>query len=537
MTDSPQCTPFRSRLRRLLLILGVSAGTGLAQVTAPESLNAQWVQASAGAAQARHTQLDTLEQMVNAGPFREDWTSLQGYRTPAWFNDAKFGIFIHWGVFSVPAFGSEWYSRNMYKQGTPDFAHHVATYGPQSKFGYKDFIPQFRMQHFDADAWAVLFQQSGARYVIPVAEHHDGFALYNTALTPWNAVAMGPHRDLIGDLQRAVRAHGMHFGVSFHRAEHDWFFDGGRNFDSDVNDPRFAGFYGPAEKRVLESKDDAVLTRDYTFVSSEFRDDWLARTTELVEHYNPDLVYFDWWVGSPDFRATEERFATFFYNQAAQRKQPVVLFTKNDNMAEGAGTQDVERGGFSSIQPRPWQTDTSISNASWGYLEGDTFKSPQVLLDQLIDVVSKNGNLLLNIGPRADGTVPQPVQDTLLTIGKWLKVNGEAIYGTHPWNHFGEGPTQPQTGSFQDKVAPAYTAADFRFTTRDTTLYAIEMRPPSQGDALITSLAKEHGEVHEVTLLGSSQPVTWHQDTDGLHVALPSQPTTNNAIVFRITLQ
>ena len=203
---------------------------------------------------------------------------------PEWYLDAKFGIFIHWGLFSVPAFANEWYSRNMYQQGTPEFAHQVATYGPQSKFGYKDFIPMFRMEHWDPKAWATLFHEAGARYVIPVAEHHDGFAEYRTALSPWNAVAMGPKRDLVGDLQAAVKAEGMHFGVSYHRAEHDWFFDGGRSFDSDVNDPRYAEFYGPAEQRLNEATDDA-LAKDYTYVPRDFTQDWLARTVELVDEY------------------------------------------------------------------------------------------------------------------------------------------------------------------------------------------------------------------------------------------------------------
>ncbi len=478
-----------------------------------------------------------MEKTLAAGPYRADWESLKAHRTPEWFHAAKFGIFIHWGLFSVPAFANEWYARNMYQRGTPEFAHQVATYGPQSKFGYKDFIPIFRMEKWNPDAWASLFQRAGARYVIPVAEHHDGFAEYRTELSPWNAVTMGPHRDLVGDLQTAVHRHGMKFGVSYHRAEHDWFFDGGRDFDSDVNDPKYAGFYGPAQKRENESKDDALLTRDYTYVPSQFKDDWLARTAELVGRYRPDLVYLDWWVGHPDFRSTQERFAGFYYDLAAQGNQPVVMFSKYDNMASGAGTMDVERGAMTDIQAQPWQTDTSISNASWGYVVGDTFKTPQVLLDQLIDVVSKNGNLLLNIGPRPDGTIPEPVENTLLTMGKWLDVNGEAIYGSRPWKRFGEGPTQIQAGSMQDRNALAYTPADFRFTTGKGAVYVIEMRPPTNGEAVVRSLAKTAGTVREVTLLGSKEKLRWQQTEDGLHLHLPAQRSGEYQPVFRVTWQ
>ena len=533
------CAP-KAIVSLFLLVCGLAAPAqtvSKGQEATPESLNDQWVSASAAAQEARTAQLNTLQRTVAEGPFRPDWPSLRRHETPDWFNNAKFGIFIHWGVFSVPAFGSEWYSRNMYQRGTPDFAHHVATYGPQAKFGYKDFIPQFRMEHFDPNGWADLFQRAGARYVVPVAEHHDGFALYKTALSPWNAVEMGPHRDLVGDLATAVRAHGMKLGLSSHRAEHDWFFDGGRSFPSDVNDPRYAGFYGPAEHRDLQSTDDASLSKEFTYVSAEYRADWLARSVEIVELYHPDLIYFDWWVGFPDFRETEERFAAFYYDNAAQAGRAVVMNTKYDNMAEGAGTLDVERGALSGIQAKPWQTDTSLSNASWGYIEGDTYKTPQVLLDQLIDVVSKNGNLLLNIGPRADGTIPDPAQQALLAMGTWLKINGEAIYGSRPWKSFGEGPTKIQAGSFQDTKEIPYTAQDFRFTTRDGLLYAIEMRRPAEGKAVIHSLGSSAGAVKTVALLGFPGKLQWQQEGDGLHITLPSQPAGAYAATFRIQLQ
>ena len=505
----------------------------------PEEINEQWVQAMQSYAPVRQGELTLLEKTIAGGPYQADWQSLEKHTTPAWFQDAKFGIFLHWGLFSVPAYGNEWYSRNMYQAGSPEFAHQVATYGPQSKFGYKDFIPMFRMEKFDPNAWADLFKRAGARYVVPVAEHHDGFALFKTSLTPWNAVEMGPHRDLIGDLQSAVLSHGLKFGVSYHRAEHDWFFDGGRSFDSDVNDPKYAGFYGPAEHRDNYSTDDS-LAKDYTFVSEQFRSDWLARTVELQSRYHPDLVYYDWWVGYPDFRECGEKSAAFYYDQAAQRQQQVVMFSKYDNLAPGAGTHDVERGALPEIEKLPWQTDTSISNASWGYVEHDTFKTPQTILDQLIDVVSKNGNLLLNIGPRPDGTIPDEAAKTLLAIGSWLDTNGEAIYGSRPWRTFAEGPTRIKSGTFQDLAATKYKAEDFRFTTHNGLLYAIEMRWPTNGEALVHSLATGlpgDARVKEVALLGDADKLLWHQDGDGLHIKLPARPIGAYAFVLRVKLQ
>jgi len=498
----------------------------------PRDADMAWQKATAAFEPARQVILARVAQKMDDGPFRADWTSLRQYRSPAWYDDAKFGIFIHWGVYSVPAFGSEWYSRNMYQKGSEDYKHHIATYGPQSKFGYKDFIPMFKAGHFDPQAWARLFRDAGARYVVPVAEHHDGFAMYDSRLSQWTAVKMGPHRDIIGLLAKAIRGEGMHFGVSSHRAEHDWFFDGGRSIDSDVNDPRYAGLYGPAEAHL--SRDDQNLADDWTYVSQAWLDDWLARTAELIDDYHPDLIYFDWWIGHPTFRNTLPKMLAYYYNEGARRDGVVVNYKLGD-FPEGAGTLDIERGQLTGIHPTHWQTDTSISNASWGYIEHDTYKTPQFLIHMLVDVVSKNGNLMLNIGPRADGTIPDSERDTLLAMGRWLKTNGEAIYGSRPWRVFGEGPTEVVGGTFQDTKTKPYTAQDFRFTTGHGALYAIEMGWPKDGRVVIHSITPgDH--VHAVSLLGDGRKVNWQQKADGLHLNLPAQRVGEYAYVFRIDM-
>jgi alpha-L-fucosidase len=249
-------------------------------------------------AQAERSQLARVGAGTQTGPFRANWDSLAAYRVPDWFRDAKFGIFIHWGVYSVPAFGNEWYSRNMYVQGSPAFAHHAATYGPQSKFGYKDFIPMFRAEHFDAKDWVDLFAEAGARYVVPVAEHCDGFAMYDSSLTDWDAAKMGPHGDIVGELAAATHRQGLHFGVSSHRAEHWWWYGAGMTFDSDVRDPRYAGLYGPAKPMAL-SGDAAAKEPDPDHLERwlppdpAFLNDWLARSSELVDKYHPDFRLVD----------------------------------------------------------------------------------------------------------------------------------------------------------------------------------------------------------------------------------------------------
>ncbi|WP_448100751.1 alpha-L-fucosidase [Luteibacter jiangsuensis] len=498
----------------------------------PQVQDAAWQAAAAKFAPQRKAILEHVRKSAANGPFRPDWASLKGYTSPAWYDDAKFGIFIHWGVYSVPAFGSEWYSRNMYQKGTKEFAHHVATYGPQSRFGYKDFVPMFKAEHFDADAWASLFREAGARYVVPVAEHHDGFAMYDSRLSDWTAVKKGPKRDVIGLLAKAVRGQGMHFGVSSHRAEHDWFFDGGRHVDSDVNDPANAELYGPAVDHL--SKHDENLADDWTYVSQAWLDDWLARTAELIDDYHPDLIYFDWWIGHPTFRNTLPTLLSYYYNDGAKRDGVVVNYKLGD-LPEGAGTLDIERGQLTGIHATHWQTDTSISNDSWGYVEHDTYKSPTFIIHLLADVVSKNGNLMLNIGPRADGTIPQAAQDTLRSIGRWLKVNGEAIYGSKPWRVYGEGPTEVVGGTFQDTKTKPYTAQDFRFTTGNGHLYAIELGWPASGMTTVRSIRPDD-KVTRLQLLADGSDVSFTQDAGGLHLRLPSHPVGSDAYVFRITL-
>jgi Alpha-L-fucosidase len=498
----------------------------------PEAQDQAWQKASARFAPARQAILAQVAAHRADGPFRPDWASLKAYRSPAWYDDAKFGIFIHWGVYSVPAFGSEWYSRLMYQQGTKEFAHHVATYRPQSRFGYKDFVPMFKAEHFDADAWAALFKEAGARYVVPVAEHHDGFAMYDSKLSDWTAVKKGPKRDVIGLLAKAIRGQGMHFGISSHRAEHDWFFDGGRHFDSDVNDPANAELYGPAVDHL--SKHDEILADDWTYVSQAWLDDWLARTAEIIDDYHPDLIYFDWWIGHPTFRNTLPTLLSYYYNDGAKRDGVVVNYKLGD-LPEGAGTLDIERGQLTGIHDTHWQTDTSISNDSWGYVEHDTYKSPTFIIHLLVDVVSKNGNLMLNIGPRADGTIPQGAQDTLRSIGRWLKTNGEAIYGSQPWRVYGEGPTEVVGGTFQDTKTKPYTAEDFRFTTGNGKLYAIELAWPVGGKATVHAL-KLADKVSRVELLADGRNVPFTQDASGLHLTLPTQPVGSDAYVYRITL-
>jgi alpha-L-fucosidase len=505
----------------------------------PKVVDQQWQDAVRKFDAQRAQELQHVDDVIERGPFRPDWQSLQKYEVPEWFRDAKFGIFIHWGLYSVPAFGSEWYPRDMYQRGSDEYKHHLATYGTQSKFGYKDFIPMLKAEKFDPAAWAALFRDSGARYVVPVFEHHDGFAMYDSDLSDWTAAKMGPHRDLMGDLVKALRADDLHVGASFHRVEHNFFFDGGREITSDVSDPRYAGLYGPAHT-WMKAKHDTPLGNDFTYVSDQWTNDWLARSAEIVDKYKPELMWFDWWVGQPSVRPALTRFTAFYYNESTSwGGVPGVINYKYFAMQEHSAVLDLERGQLDDIRPLAWQTDTSVSNKSWGYIEHDTFKTPEFIVDELVDIVSKNGNLLLNVGPRADGTIPGEVQQILREVGKWLQANGEAIYGTRPWRTFGEGPTKVTGGAFHDEETTAYTPADFRFTTKKNVLYAIGMHRPKNGTAVIHSLASGAGtgNVRTVQLLGAKADVKFAQSADGLHLELPSMGGDHMPYAVRVEFE
>ncbi len=471
--------------------------------------------------------LQNADAVVAKGPFAPTWDSLEAYEPPAWYVDGKFGIFIHWGVYSVPGFGNEWYPREMYREGSAAFKHHVATYGPQAQFGYKDFIPLFTAEKFDAGAWADLFRCAGAKFVVPVAEHHDGFAMYDCGFSPWCAVKMGPKRDVIGELAASVRKQGLVFGLSSHRAEHWWFFDGGRKFDSDVQDPQYAGLYGPAQPEKESTPDAAFL------------DDWLARCTELVDKYQPQLFWFDWWIEQPVFEPYRQRFAAYYYNRGAEWGRGVAINFKNASFPPGAAVWDIERGQLDDLRADFWQTDTSISKNSWGFVRKQFYKTAGAIIGDLVDIVSKNGALLLNIGPRPDGTIPEEEQEILREIGRWLEVNGEAIYGTRPWKIFGEGPTNIVGGSFNDTRRKAFTARDIRFTAKGGALYAIFLAWPEQGRVRVKSLGAGNDlrpdTIERVELLGHDEPLEFRRAHSALVVTLPERPPCQHAYVLKIT--
>ncbi|KLU38829.1 MAG: alpha-L-fucosidase [Peptococcaceae bacterium 1109] len=484
--------------------------------------------------------LEKIEDVIKRGPFSDDWDSLGNYQVPEWYRNAKFGIFIHWGVYSVPAFGNEWYPRQMYIQGSPEYEHHLKTYGNHKDFGYKDFIPMFTAPKFDPQEWARLFKEAGARYIVPVAEHHDGFQMYRSDLSKYNALNMGPKRDVLGELFEAFREEGLVGGASSHRAEH-WFFMGhGRQFDSDIKEPLVRGdFYWPAQPELgfhdLYGKPEPT---------EEFLEDWLLRCCEIVDQYRPKIVYFDWWIQHSAFKPYIKKFAAYYYNRAHEWGQEVVITYKHDAFMFGTAVVDIERGQFAEAKPYFWQADTAIAKNSWCYTENNSYKTAYQIICDLVDIVSKNGTLLLNVGPKAEGTIADEERQVLLDIGGWLRANGEAIYDSMVWKESGEGPTKIPEGQFTDNDEKPFTPEDIRFTVRGSNLYATVLKYPQDGRVLIRSLAERdasskpyfHGIIEDVSVLGFGEKIKWERSEEGLLIQA-KEVQSNLPVVFRIKLK
>jgi alpha-L-fucosidase len=451
------------------------------------------------------------------GPFKPEWDSIRAnYKTPSWFEDAKFGIFMHWGLYSVAAHRNEWHEKHMY---AAELKWHTDKFGPPEEFGYKDFIPLFTAEKFNANEWAELFYKSGAKVVLPCAQHHDNFALWDSKVTPFNSKAMGPKRDLIGELATASRAKGLKFGVSNHGIENFTFIDPSKDVldrlekaKADLFDPRWKGFY-----HVADRSDKA---------QAAFLADWMERNFELIDKYQPDILWFDNGVNLRHLDPLKLRVAAYYYNRATSWKKEVSLSTKfiayaptNKDTEQVGSIIDFEKVGGRSptgIRPGAWMVDDPIGT-SWGYVEGMRVFGPDAILGKLIDTVSKGGFYLLNLAPKADGTIPKEQQDTLLAIGKWLGKHGEAIYGTRPWTQNADG-----------KV---------RFTTKGDVLYAILPGKPGKSITL-ASLAEKTGSpaVSKVELLGDNGTLKHKRDAKALEIELPTSANDPLGQVLKITL-
>ena len=448
-------------------------------------------------------------------------------------------------MYSVPAYGPNvtWYPYHMYREGTPQYEYHLKTYGHPSKFGYKDFIPMFTAEKFDPDEWAELFRRAGAQFAGPVGEHHDGFAMWDTQYSEWNAAKMGPRRNVLNELERAIRRQGMRFMVALHHAENWWFFPHWR-VEFDTADARYSGLYGElhnqewAQQKSVAGKvpQEWELQGDVQDKPGhEFLDKWLGKTKEVIDNYHPDLLWFDYGIRWIQEHYKREMLA-YFYNKALEWGQEVVVTYKWNHLVPGAGVVDLELGRFDTQTYHDWITDTTVDDGhGWGYMKEAKYKSLSTLIHYLIDNVSKNGYLLLNVGPKPDGKIPKQAKELLGGMGKWLEINGEAIFGTTPWMIYGEGPTRmTKAGYFMEDQEVKYTAQDIRFTAKDDVLYAICLGWPKEQLTIQSFKNLYPAEIRSVHLLGVEAPLEWSLGPDGLKIQPTALKPCEHAYVYKI---
>jgi alpha-L-fucosidase len=474
-----------------------------------------------------------LKLPVAPGPFHPTEDSLAQYKCPEWFRDAKLGIWAHWGPQSVPMDG-DWYARNLYIQGQAQYKDHLEHYGHPTKQGYKDIIPLWKAEKWDPERLMALYKKAGARYFVSMGVHHDNFDLWNSNHHKWNAVAMGPRRDVVGDWQKAARKEGLRFGVSEHLgASFTWFQP---SHGSDKTGPLAGVPYDGADPKFQDLYHPPAAAGDTGWYSKDprWQQEWYDRIKDLVDQYHPDLLYSDGPV--PFGNEVGRSMIAHLYNSDAGRHGGAVeaVYTCKQP-SQGRWVEDLERGVMPGIRPEPWQTDTSIGD--WFYNRNWKYRGADWVVHTLVDVVSKNGNLLINVVQRPDGSLDAEAEQTVERLADWVAVNGEGIYGTRPWLVHGEGPVRARGGSFKEDFA--YSAQDVRFTSRgDRTLYAFILGWPAERRVVIRSLAEfpgVTGKITGVTLLGHEGRLEWTRDGDGLTVRLPAEKPCDYAVALKIT--
>jgi len=484
------------------------------------------------------------------GPFEGTRTSLRAYEIPDWFRDAKFGIWAHWGPQSAVEAG-DWYARNMYIEDSGQYAYHLKTYGHPSKFGFKDTIPAWKAERFDPDHLMDLYKKAGAKYFMTMGVHHDNFDLWNSQHNRWNAVNMGPRKDIVGMWKQAAQKHGLKFAISDHLwISYKWY-SSSKGSDSkgafagvpyDGADPKNFEYYGRCEE-VLSS--DNALDWNENGIPEVWKRHWYDRIRDLVDQYQPDLLYCD---GQLPFEDYGLNLLAHLYNQNAAmhggKTQAVYTSKRALDSVKGSGicVFDVERGVVDDIWPLAWQTDTCIGDWHYSRERIGHYKTPKMVVDMLVDIVSKNGNLMLNIPLPASG-MPDPDELAVLDgITRWMAVNSEGIYGTRPWKQFGEGPVEAkapagsQEGgqSFNESKRKVLTFEDVRFVTKGSSLYAYFMGWPDGGSVKIRALGPASGNIEGVELLGYGK-VEFKQGNEGLVVMLPGQKPGEHAYGLRVT--
>ena len=472
--------------------------------------------------------------------FESSLQSFEQYKYPDWFRDAKFGIWSHWGPQAVPRQG-DWYARQMYIESEEKYKYHLEHYGHPSEFGYKDIIPLWKAERWQPEKLMKLYKKTGAKYFVSMATHHDNFFLWNSKIHKWNSVRMGPQKDVVGMWQKAAEKEGLRFGVSEHLGASYTWYQPSHGADKtgpkagvpyDGNNPEFEDLYHPKA---------SPADTNWLTIDSDNQKHWLTCITELIDMYQPDLVYSD---SKLPFEKIGRTMLAHYYNQDQIKNNGDLeaVYACKLVPSEGRWVRDIERGVMDSISPYPWQTDTSIGD--WYYKTGQDYKSGTEIIQMLVDIVSKNGNLLINVVQTPEGDLEPDILQILDEIGRWTKANGEGIYGTRPWKIYGEGPStegSQQKGTFGGlKDVRPYESSDIRFTTKDGVLFAFCMNSPVD-DISIQSLAEKTGMVNKkvssVKLMGGKGKITWSQDSDALTIKKPKKLPKWSVVGFKIEFE
>jgi len=467
-------------------------------------------------------------------PFEPTDESFSHYQYPEWFRDAKFGIWAHWGPQAVPRHG-DWYARQMYEEGSADNKYHVAHYGHPSKFGYKDIIPLWKAERWDPEKLMALYKKAGARYFVSMGSHHDDFFLWNSKIHKWNAANMGPKKDVLGLWQKAAQKEGLRFGVSEHLgASYTWF---QASHLADKKGPMAGIPYDGANNKYedLYHKKAVVGDKDWLTTDPGNQQEWLNSIKELIDLYHPDLLYSD---SMFPFGDVGREMVSHFYNEDIKKNGGKLEAVYNCKQpSQGMWVEDLERGVKDTINQFPWQTDTSIGD--WYYRTGQKYKSSTEIIQMLVDIVSKNGNLLINVVQTPEGDLEPDMLKILDEIGKWTNVNGEGIYGTRPWKVYGEKPANARVvkaANFNEEKVK-YSDKDIRFTQKGDILYAFCLGTPA-GTIRISSLGKNsklaQNAVASVRLLGSDEKLVWKQEPAGLAINKPLMLPDWRVVTFKI---
>ena len=467
------------------------------------------------------------------GPFKPTDESLGKYQYPEWFRDAKFGIWAHWGPQAVPRQG-DWYAKRMYQEKDPAYKYHLEHYGHPSEFGYKDIIPLWKAEKWDPDKLMELYKKAGAKYFVSMGTHHDNFFLWNSKLNRWNAVKMGPKKDVVGVWQQAAKKQGLKFGVSEHLgASFTWYQSA---HDSDKEGPRAGVPYDGANLDFQDLYHAKATPDDNSWLTTNpaFQLEWYRSIKELVDNYHPDLLYSD---SKMPFEDIGRTLISHFYNQniLINGGRLDAVYTCKQQSG-GLWVEDLERGVKDTVSQYPWQTDTSIGD--WYYRTGQKYKTSTEVIQMLVDIVSKNGNLLINVVQTPEGDLEPDMLKILEEIGVWTSANGEGIYGSRPWKIYGEKPegkTDKKMGRFDENFG--FSSKDIRFTTKGSALYAYCLGKP-ESDIKIKSLAKSSKSaekaVASVSMIGSTEKLIWKQMSDALVIKKPVNLPEWQVVGFKI---